>query len=189
MKKCHNCPRRYANLDSCPRFKPIVCDYIYLEEDLLTAIKEFYKKDMELLKRNVHELCITSHIFHYFSMFFEEKYAPYNIDPEYNRNGYDPKRYVEKEYARPDMIIHKRNCNKYNLLYIEFKANVSNYDAHDTYKIKEFVFKDEYSYNYRYGVSVLLNLNEVKMLWFENGKNESIAQSVFDVKTWRKTNA
>lgn len=188
-RKCRNCPRKYVNIDFCPQIEVFNCDYTYLENDLLEAIKEFYKNDIELISRSVHELCITGHIFHYFSSKFAEKYSQYNMDPEYNRNGNDPKRYVEDKYARPDMIIHKRNCNKYNLLYIEFKVNGYSYDQHDTLKIKEFVSDREHSYNYKYGVSVILGLRDVKMLWYKNGENDSIAESVFDVKTWRKRNA
>ena len=114
-------------------------------------------------------------------MKFTEKYHGYNIDPEYNRNGFGAKYYNGDRYAKPDLIIHKRNCNKYNLLYAEFKVLVREHDSHDKEKIMKFISNDfgkengkaVKPYKFRFGVSILLGKKEVKMLWFENGKAEA----------------
>lgn len=59
---------------------------------------------------------------------FSKEYTEYNIDPEYNRNGESCKFFArennpERSKAIPDIIIHKRGCNKYNFAYFEFKAH------------------------------------------------------------------
>jgi hypothetical protein len=161
----------------CKNDLPIF-EYEEIREDLLIAINEFYVNDFELLLREVNEVCITSHIFHYFAMKFSEKYCGYNIDPEYNRNGFGCKYYYEDHYAKPDLIIHRRNCNKYNLLYAEFKTHRLQHDAHDQEKILRFI-SDEFGqengkkvkpYRFRFGVSVLLNQNSVDLLWYKSGQ-------------------
>lgn len=194
MVKCDNCPQKRPYLNKCLNINPPSFTREDLESDLLEAIKVFYKNDIELINRSANEVCITSHIFHYFSTLFYERYIPYNIDPEYNRNGIGAKYYCQGCYARPDLIIHKRNCNKFNLLYIEFKVGCYNYDDKDLKKITRFV-SNEYGeeggksvmpYRYQYGVSIILRHYDIRMLWFKNGKKESVGESVYDVKTWRK---
>ena len=188
---CDNCPYPYKKTQNCKyniEFKQF--DHTEISSDLLEAILEFYNNDFDLLNRKANEVCITSHIFHYFSSKFKDKYYEYDIDPEYNRNGEYAKYYCEDGYAKPDLIIHKRNCNKHNLVYIEFKKHRDLYDEKDLNKIIKFVSneipfengKRLKPYRYKYGVSILLNSRDIKMLWYKNGETEPFENIVFDVK-------
>ena len=192
MAKCDNCPAPMKREYGCQTRVAQVFSYTVLQEDLLAAIKEFYSKDVELLVRNVNEVCITSHIFHYFASKFSSKYGDYNIDPEYNKNGYGAKYYRGDHYAKPDLIIHRRNCNRNNLLYAEFKTNVRCHDLHDKGKIARFVSNDFgeengrpiVPYRYKFGVSIVLNQDTVKMLWYQNGQKVPLCENVFSTVTW-----
>ncbi|MDY3792633.1 MAG: hypothetical protein SOZ56_09190, partial [Oscillospiraceae bacterium] len=81
-----------------------------------------------LIEQKVNEVCLSTHFWHYFKLNFTTKYPGYNIDPEYNKNG-DKCKYFEKDTdsnyysAKPDMIIHRRGCNRYNFAYVEFKGH------------------------------------------------------------------
>jgi hypothetical protein len=134
-----------------------------------------YENDKYLLEVKANEVCISSRFYAYFEQLFRKKYANLNIDPEYNRNGETSKYYEEynnkKEhrYAKPDMIIHKRNCNFHNKVYIEFKPYWNDDTSQDYKKLSAFtspygifIYKGiSYSYKYEYGVSILLNLERV----------------------------
>ena len=126
FEKCDNCPIKQN--ESCVKFSwnlPVFSRE-EIEGDLVSAIEQVYIYDYELITRDASERCINSHIFHYFLLLHSKRYSGYSIDPEYNRNGAESKYYdgieTEKQIkAIPDTIIHVRNCNKHNLLYIEYK--------------------------------------------------------------------
>ena len=193
--KCDNCPRERLFNDNCknqalPQFSLEV-----LQEDLLSAIKDFYNNDFELLDRNVHEICIVSHIYHYFAMRFVNKYSGYHIDMEYNRNGRGAKYYCRNNYAIPDLIIHKRNCNLFNLLYAEFKANRKNHSEHDIEKLQRFIsdsFGEENGhlvepYRFKYGVSILLNRGNVDFLWYCSNDYNTPVRTTICTSSWTPT--
>ena len=89
--------------------------------------------ERELINRDVHEDCINHRFAFYLEinlgLFFNienhKKLSEiYNlsVDAEYNKNYKEPKRYGDKtSYAIPDIIIHQRNSNDYNLLMVEAK--------------------------------------------------------------------
>lgn len=197
MDKCDNCPKTNRIIRECENNIEVnLIEYETLQLDLIDAIKDFYAYDKELLDRSVNEVCITSHIFHYFMLRYREKYSFYNIDPEYNRNGIGAKYYCGNNYAKPDLIIHKRNCNKHNLLYAEFKVLRPLHSCHDEEKIIRFVSNDfgeenqspVKPYRYSYGVSVLLEFNRVSLRWFRNGEKAFFVENVFETKLWRCIN-
>ena len=198
MKKCDNCPRRVGQ-KCVGEFQDIETSIEKLQDDLVEAIKMLYSKDKYLLDTYVNEVCITSHIFHYFANKFADKYGAYDIDPEYNRFGMYSKFYDEssdgrKVYAKPDMLIHKRNCNKHNLLYVEFKTYWNKDTSGDYYKIKKFISNDSFggngntviSYRYQYGVSILLEKQQITFVWFKNGVDGVVKTMNICTKTWKE---
>lgn len=195
MARCDNCPSTGPRGENCYYDVFQQFEYEELQRDLLTAIKDFYLRDLDLISIGANEVCITGHIFHYFAMHFTEKYKDYNIDPEYNRNGFGAKYFCRDSYAKPDLIIHKRKCNKHNLLYIEFKVGTKRHDFRDKLKISRFVsneFGEENQkkvmpYRYRYGVSIILTRCYVRMLWYRNGCLEPFVENTFSTKTWELT--
>lgn len=192
MERCDNCPKTGSIGRNCQDDIFRQFEYEELQDDLLEAIKQFYHHESDLMAIGANEVCITSHIFHYFAMKFADKYCDYNIDPEYNRNGFGAKYYSNDRHAKPDLIIHKRRCNKHNLLYVEFKIGRRDHDSLDKKKIVRFVsneFGNENGrsvkpYRYRYGVSVILNRNNVRMLWYRNGCTEPFCEKKFSTTTW-----
>jgi len=89
----------------------------------------------------------------------------YNIDAEYNRNFYEPK-YLPKSPngSYPDLIIHKRGSNDFNLLIIEFKTWWDNNNETDIRKIKEFMDLTG-NYRYKFGLSVVLDKEKPICEW------------------------
>ena len=176
--RCANCPfPEYACIG-----EQVLCkvDKAVLKTQILSVLKDLYKKDLYLLEVQANEVCISTHFWYYFKQRYDSVYTHMNIDPEYNRNGIDPKEYYVLtgevcHYAKPDMIIHKRGCNRHNFAYFEFKTRETNID-HDYEKLKAFTsFKEtnrdlsKYIYKYQYGISVFLNSQCVVLKWFEDG--------------------
>ena len=196
MKKCDNCPQR-RNWACVGGFEDISISIGELECDLISALKILYDRDYYLLEAEVNEVCITSHFFHYFASRFAEKYRQYDIDAEYSKCGEKPKyykvkKYTRPKYARPDFLIHKRNCNNHNLLYIEFKPHWNDDTSDDYEKIKDFVSNDilgecggiRISYRYKFGVSILLGLKYVYFVWFTNGNRSQVRKRCISTVTW-----
>lgn len=192
MARCDNCPTTGPRGKHCQNDAFREFQYEEIQSDLIDAIKQFYQREFDLITIGANEVCITSYIFHYFLMRFAEKYSDYNIDPEYNRNGFGAKYYFRDSYAKPDLIIHKRKCNKHNLLYVEFKVGKNDHNPLDKEKIVRFV-SNEYGsengklvapYRYCYGVSIILNKDIVRMLWYRNGYMEPFCENKFNTKDW-----
>ena len=89
---------------------------------------------------------------------------------QYNRNGVESKSLLTfPNGIYPDLIIHKWGSNDKNILVMEFKT-YWNPNVKDDIKYEEFI-DNKGIYKFMYGVSVLINKDEPKLKWFENGKN------------------
>ena len=102
----------------------------------------------------------------------------YNLDAEYNRNINNVKCIptVEKG-AYPDLIIHNRGNNNYNLLAIEIKPWWGSLDeGSERYErdIKKLCDLTGQKYFYKYGLFIILGktLKEVSLLWVQNGEEK-----------------
>jgi len=171
---------------------------IYAEEEikskLCIALKKLYVKDWFLLEKSVHERSIT----HKLAEYLQELFPDYDVDCEYNNDIDSRKKFISnnamdklklelekikidsnasdllaeiKKLSKnfyPDIIIHKRNSNKHNLLIIEAKKE--NRDtSFDEEKLKAMTAKDKNSrYKYRLGALVILDVAD-------NFKGDSIA--------------
>lgn len=157
-----------------------------LKLQLHETLSVLYSSDYYLIKHQVNEVCLSAHFWHYFKLRYSDIYAGYNIDPEYNRNGENPKRYetatnCKFHSAKPDMIIHKRGCNNYNFAYIEFKTSWNDKDeenANDEKKIIAFTSPQElfsyeckmYSYHFSHGIRIILCPDYTEIIWYADGK-------------------
>jgi hypothetical protein len=91
------------------------------------ALAKFIERDSYLLEHDVYERAIT----HKLAEYLQEVFVNWNVDCEYNRDGNEPKRVglpdVSQESTRrniyPDIIIHQRGTNDYNLLIVEAKKS------------------------------------------------------------------
>ena len=122
-----------------------------------SALNELYCNDQYLLDHYVHERSVVFRFAHYMQKLLDEHkhFLEFNLDLEYNRNGYRPKRIPSRRNgARPDVIIHKRGSNKGNLLMIEFKTYWDTRTSNDLKKLKEFTRHDG-RYNFSLGLSII----------------------------------
>lgn len=93
-------------------------------------------------------------------------FKDYDLDCEYNRYFYDKKTLPGfKNGVYPDLIIHKRGNMEQNLLVMEFKSWWNCNNQTDTEKIKHFIDPNG-SYQYQYGVSIIVKKNEPELEWF-----------------------
>ena len=138
-----------------------------LDELLNTALDELYEKDSYLLENRVHERAIVFRFGHYLQNLMDKsgQFQNFNLDFEYNRNGRQPKRIPAnpRNGAFPDLIIHRRGSNHYNLLIIEFKPYWNPYTASDCKKMRQFI-NPCYGYNYLCGKSILFGRTRQQIL-------------------------
>lgn len=163
---------------------------IYSEEEikskLFLALKKLHVKDWFLLEKSVHERSIT----HKLAEYLQELFSDYDVDCEYNNDIDSRKKFISdnakdklklelekiklnpnatdllaeiKKLSKnfyPDIIVHKRNSNKHNLLIIEAKKD--NRDtAFDEEKLKAMTATDKNSrYKYRLGALVILDVED-----------------------------
>lgn len=151
------------------------------------SISDLYTHDLILLKNDVCERSITHrlaiHVERRICELDDIDVSRLKVDCEYNRNVTGglaaPKSLIiesedqhkkANEFGRqseealevssyPDIIVHHRGHNDYNLLVIEVKKKSSRVDdSHDIKKIKAFTKKDEHNkYGYSYGVFIKLD--------------------------------
>lgn len=136
------------------------------------AYQMLIKKDGHLLKVDANERSIT----HRLAIHLESEFPGYDVDCEYNRDGFDPKRLkkltekIESDDENgttvyPDIIIHHRG-EKCNFIVIEAKK-LSNTDESD--KEKLCLYKKEHLYKHAFFVKfpVGKDLKNYKTLPFE----------------------
>ena len=138
------------------------------------ALNELYLRDYYLLDHKVHERSIVFRFAHYLQNLLDEHedFWEYDLDVEYNRNGYSPKRIPGRDNgAEPDVIIHKRGNNTHNLLAIEFKTYWNSETSDDLKKLKEFTRKGG-EYHFSLGLSIALGRNRgsVDIISVRNGE-------------------
>lgn len=150
------------------------CQIKNIVNDFKCAIEEFLCNDKEQLTINGSERAKEFRIAHYLQNIINNKKDVYGdnfvVDCEYNRiaiiNGdgefyTDSKRITKKDGSHttftPDIIVHKRNSDEYNLLVCEMKNQ--NDDEYDKEKV-DFCLKNN---QYVYKVGFCLNINNLKL--------------------------
>ena len=127
------------------------------------ALTMLYRNDKYLIDHHANERAIVFRFGIYFQVLLNkyETYKDYNLDIEYNRNLDDPKRTPNhKNGIYPDLILHKRGNNNFNLLVIEFKCHWNNQGQEkDKSKIGELMSPNGI-YNYKEGYTIRLEKEE-----------------------------
>lgn len=157
-----------------------------LKEIIHSCLKDFYKKDFDLICHDVSERAIS----HKLAEYLQVRFPKYNVDCEYNRNcenGKDKPKYLKiiwDEALRkskgiiekgdldslievstyPDIIVHRRLKNDENLIVIEVKKdNTRVSEDFDLKKLRAFTSKnDENVYKYEFGVFIKLPIRNHK---------------------------
>lgn len=131
------------------------------------SLQNLYKQDQYLIAHDydnhVSERSIAFRFGVYFDQLSKEHFIDYNVDMEYNRNMHDLKRLPSwKNGAVPDLILHKRGTNDYNLLIAEIKPWWNQNQEDDKQKIEEFCDPDG-AYRYTYGALILICEEETQI--------------------------
>jgi len=138
---------------------------------LNNALSELFKKDKILIKNNINERTIS----HRLAIYLQKEFQDYDVDCEYNRRGSEIKIIeipkgkdgneikiswddLEQKTVFPDIIVHKRNNDRNNLVVIELKKSTNFVNkSYDEKKLKSFTRKD--SYNYKYGFFIFIDID------------------------------
>jgi len=115
------------------------------------ALEIFFVNDRALLARDASERTIAARLTLYVVPLFKH----YDVDPEYNRHGLDPKavelpnecREGGKKLIVPDIVLHRRGNDDDNLLVIEMKKQ-NNHESRDCDRAKILAMKRELSYRH-----------------------------------------
>ncbi len=132
---------------------------VVLEMLIKLALDKFYQNDKYLLDKGVHERSCVFRFAHYLQNLMDESslFHDYNLDFEYNRNGrFSKSTSTHLNGTYPDLIIHKRGSNDYNLLIIEFKTYWNSDISRDINKLSEFIDENE-KYKYQCARIIILN--------------------------------
>lgn len=153
-----------------------------IDELIIRSLKEVYTNDGYLIsnepcadsENHVGERAIVFRFAHYLQNVLDNDdfFKNYNLDCEYNRNGRHQK-YLQAmgSYTYPDVILHKRGSNKYNLMVIEFKGYWNSDQTNDEKKICGFTSKhDVYRFAVGYTILIGRRFEEVEIKKFKRGE-------------------
>ena len=145
-----------------------------VKKSISKALNEFYENDNVLVNYNasnnsVCERTISARLAIYLQNMFKE----YNVDCEYNKHINDIKR-LENKNIFPDIVIHKRQNDDSNLLWIELKKSKSKkrFIFNDEERLKTVTMKLPEGFSYQYGALVIISqkLKDCVIKFYENGK-------------------
>jgi hypothetical protein len=114
-------------------------------------------------------------ISHRLGFYLQFLFNGYNVDCEYNKH-LEGSKMIDGSLAIPDILVHRRRTDDDNLLAVEVKAKRNRKEAEmDRTKILEdYNQLEKYTrqtgvLKYRWGVFILILLEETIIEWFENG--------------------
>ncbi|OHC00081.1 MAG: hypothetical protein A2Z57_05100 [Planctomycetes bacterium RIFCSPHIGHO2_12_39_6] len=166
-----------------------------MQEKVINAVELFVENDSDLLKNSAHEQAISHRIGVYLESLFES--GKQNIDCEYNKHLSEPKKIdlydldsklckrcrcnsckfvIKRNFSkipergfRPDVLVHKRDRDDYNLIAIEVKKDKE--CPFDAAKLKALTkpLDDGGEYGYELGVFVWFPENIPIYKWFAGG--------------------
>lgn len=137
------------------------------------SVTRLYTEDRTLIERRGMEQSAAFR----FALYLNEAFLTLNsidrselhLDIEYNKNGLSPKRTLRRlNGTRPDLIIHKRDSNEFNLLIVEIKGAWNRQPREDDIiKLEDFTNQEG---EYKYGLGVFLELkpNNCTPVYYRN---------------------
>ena len=160
-----------------------------LTEEILCVLKFLYKEDNDrvLVEKDANERCIAARFFAYMMNHTrcDPDYKGLVWDLEYNRKGLqgEPKDMGEgKGLIIPDLVLHHRGYDDRNILVCEFKKRKPT--KRDAEKL---AYLTGLAYKYRFGVQVVLRLDQVDLVWFKDGCKEPFSYETYNTGTWELT--
>ena len=133
----------------CMKYNSMIASYVNqaldrLYEEDAHLIKYYPRPDKRLSDKKWYHVGERSIVFRFALYFYQlisedEDLVHLDLDCEYNRNNEQPKILDSFEKGTyPDLILHKRNCNDYNILVMEFKGYWNKHQAADEDKLQKF---------------------------------------------------
>ena len=147
-----------------------------LKSLLNESVIKCYTRDRILIEKGLEQSSVAR-IFYYMQNAIDNDkrfqiFRKHNLDCEYYKNIDDKKITPTKPYgSKPDLILHKRGSNDYNILVCEFKCtddNNSDYES-DYNKLKDFT-SSICPYHYKLGIFIRLKAKEFSFAYFKEGK-------------------
>lgn len=150
-------------------------DMLYLKDEHLIVNRPLTNFGQDEI-HHVGERAIVFRFAHYLQNLVEQDdiFSKYDLDCEYNRNGVSNKKLPSfPNGTYPDVILHKRGSNDYNLLVMEFKTYWNKNQVDDCRKICEFTSLSG-KYAFHYGMTVLIAKSRGKVVCegYINGMKE-----------------
>ena len=106
--------------------------------------------DLLLLQNDAHERTVCARL----AMYLQAVFPGYDVDVEYNRHGFDPKRLQEIPNCKnhdslvyPDVVVHRRGNDDSNLLVMELKKS-TNTEPRDCDRTKLKCCVDAFKYDF-----------------------------------------
>jgi hypothetical protein len=140
-----------------------------------SALKSLLKYDHVLINQRVKEECIN----HRFAIYIENAFfstfvgKDISIDLEYNKLYFDEKQYASPEDERinfrPDLIIHERNTQDFNIVAFELKKDYSNKKDKSTI---HGMLKEPFNYLWGVLISYMPNKEYFLVIIYKLEKNE-----------------
>ena len=115
----------------------------------LKSVANLLKNDYLLLKNNAQERAIT----HKLAEYLQIEFPGWEVDCEYNRHLDKIKRRADGSSFNPDIIVHRRESDRYNLLVIEAKKS-NGEDNHEAERLKE-ATSPQSEYRYQLGILII----------------------------------
>ena len=107
---------------------------VQIKTALNRAIDKFVECDKHLLAADVNERSMS----HRIAVYWEQEMPDYDVDCEYNRDGFDVKR-LELMQGLTFPIVLRRSTNEHSLLVVEMKKTAAGSDpTYDLHKLRAF---------------------------------------------------
>jgi hypothetical protein len=148
------------------------------DQIVIEAINLFHQSDKDLLNINdsnikLHEVAISHRIAVYVEQILQDliRSEKMSVDLEYNKHGVNAKILSNGQEFRPDIVVHKRGCDKNNFIVIEIKKNKhSNQDkAAAINKVKEATKpknpNEPNTFGYQFGFVIEATKTELKIIY------------------------
>jgi len=134
-----------------------------IKRRIIHCIHKIYERDSDLFKRNNYEVTISTKLAQYLLIEFPE----YDVDCEYNKHICGEKKVLElNQNIRPDIVIHRRERDDKNLVYIEIKKAQNNQSRELDYAKIKAVTTQKGMYKYKVGLFIDFSINEAKIQYF-----------------------
>lgn len=148
-------------------------DKLYENDKYLIDNRPFNGPDENDDNHHVGERAIVFRFAYYLQelLYKDDFFKNYNLDCEYNRNGYKAKSLPEfPKGTYPDVILHKRGTNDDNLLVMEFKTYWNENQEIDKEKIRGFTdCRGDYWFHYGVAIMIKEERENVHILDFIDG--------------------